>query len=497
MSWLGSLQKGGRGVQAWLTDEKRIRLPSLGLQRSERKLVLLITDLALLFLSLIVTLRARTELLEVPGAVTANWKWFVTLAVVWWGVATVFDSYNLARAASAGNSVATILNAALFATVLYQAIPWLAPPVLSRSQVFLFVALGTGSLMVWRYAYAQFFVQPSFQRRTLIVGAGGSGQALVKALQSESAQQDANPFRGTGHILLGFVDDKPEYAGAEIAGLPVLGNSAYLVSLARRLAVDEIVVAITHEHSIQPALFEAILDCRELGLPVTTMTTIYERLTGRVAVEHASRNIETATGQAEGLFVRFYGVIKWLMDMAGATVGLLLFGLLWPLVWLGNRLTSPGPMLYRQARVGQGGRSFTVLKFRSMYVDAEEKGAVWATRDDERVTPVGRVLRKSHLDELPQVFNVLRGEMSLVGPRPERPEFVQGLSREIPFYRARHCVKPGITGWAQIHQDYGDSVERAKEKLEYDLYYVKKASPLLDVMIILQTLPKMVGLDGR
>jgi len=234
-----------------------------------------------------------------------------------------------------------------------------------------------------------------------------------------------------------------------------------------------------------------------MGLPVTTMTTIYERLTGRVAVEHASRDIETATGHADGLFMRFYGVIKRVMDVLGALVGLLVVGLLWPLVWLGNRSSSPGPILYRQERVGRGGRMFTVYKFRSMWPDAEENGAVWATKDDHRVTPVGRILRKTHLDELPQVYNVLKGEMSLAGPRPERPEFVQQLSREIPFYRARHCLKPGITGWAQIHQDYGDSVERAKEKLEYDLFYVKRANPLLDALIILRTVSKMLGLKGR
>lgn len=477
--------------------EGRIWLPSLGLRRSERQWLLLLADLFLLAVALVVTVWLRTDMLDAPGAIWANWKWFVTLALVWVGAATIFDCYNLARAASTTHSVAAIAGASVLATVAYQATPWLTPAVQSRTQFFLFVALATGSLMGWRYVYARFFVQPTFQRRALIVGAGSSGRALVEALQSEYARQDANPFRGTGHIFLGFVDDKPEYAGVQVAGLPVLGGSAHLVSLARRLAVDEVVVAITHKQSIQPALFEAILDCREMGLPVTTMTTIYERLTERVAVEHASRDIEIATGHADGLFMRFYGVIKRVMDVLGALVGLLVVGLLWPLVWLGNRLSSPGPILYRQERVGRGGRMFKVYKFRSMWPDAEENGAVWATKDDQRVTPIGRILRKTHLDELPQVYNVLKGEMSLVGPRPERPEFVQQLSREIPFYRARHCVKPGITGWAQIHQDYGDSVERAKEKLEYDLFYVKRANPLLDALIILRTVSKILGLKGR
>jgi lipopolysaccharide/colanic/teichoic acid biosynthesis glycosyltransferase len=216
-----------------------------------------------------------------------------------------------------------------------------------------------------------------------------------------------------------------------------------------------------------------------------------------VAVEHASRDIELATGKPEGSFDRLYGVIKRCVDLAGSVIGLIVLAVLIPVVWLANRVSSPGPLYYRQERVGLGGKSFEMIKFRSMKPDAEIDEAVWASAQDGRVTPIGRVLRGTHLDELPQAVNVLRGEMSLVGPRPERPEFVQKLSQTIPFYRARHCMKPGITGWAQVHQDYGDSVERAREKLEYDLYYVKRASSFLDLVIVLRTISKMVGFRGR
>lgn len=155
------------------------------------------------------------------------------------------------------------------------------------------------------------------------------------------------------------------------------------------------------------------------------------------------------------------------------------------------------PLFFKQTRVGRSGRPFSIIKFRSMVTDAEKRGAMWAQAHDVRVTKIGRLLRWSHIDELPQIINVLRGEMSLVGPRPERPEFVEQLAPSIPFYRARHCTKPGITGWAQIHQDYGDTIEGAQEKLEYDLYYVKHASPILDMLIMLRTITKVVGLRGR
>jgi exopolysaccharide biosynthesis polyprenyl glycosylphosphotransferase len=352
-------------------------------------------------------------------------------------------------------------------------------------------------LPLWRFLYAQLFVQPAFHRRALVVGAGRSGRALVDALRTDYARRDANPFRGTGYDIVGFVDDRRQQQARSVAGVQVLGGGADLLRLIHLHEVDEVVVAITHSGTISPDLYEAILDCRELGVPITGMVTIYERLTGRVPVEHAGQDIELATGSPENPFSRLHQAAKRLLDLVGAGVGLLALLLFIPPLALANRLLSPGPLFFRQQRVGQGGRPFAVIKFRSMCPDAEKNGAVWAAAGDRRVTPLGRWLRHTHLDELPQVLNVLRGEMSLVGPRPERPEFVGELSRCIPFYRARHCLRPGITGWAQIHQDYGDSPEDALEKLEYDLYYAKYANPLLDLNIMLRTVSKVLGLRGR
>jgi lipopolysaccharide/colanic/teichoic acid biosynthesis glycosyltransferase len=184
-------------------------------------------------------------------------------------------------------------------------------------------------------------------------------------------------------------------------------------------------------------------------------------------------------------------------DVLGALLGLGLLALLIPPLLIANRLFSPGPLFYRQPRVGQGGRLFTCLKFRSMTPDAEkETGAVWATKADQRVTPVGRILRSTRLDELPQCFNVLAGEMSLIGPRPERPEFVETLAQTLPFYRARHAVRPGITGWAQVRQPYANTQEDARIKLEYDLFYVTHRGFWLDLSITFKTLAEIVKFRG-
>jgi exopolysaccharide biosynthesis polyprenyl glycosylphosphotransferase len=279
----------------------------------------------------------------------------------------------------------------------------------------------------------------------------------------------------------------------------VMGGTADLLRLARELAIDEVVLAITQRHTMSPAAFEAVLACREAGFHVTTMPALYERLLGRVPVEHVGRNLQAVLPIDEANAVdRLYWLVKRLADLVLSAVGLAVVVVLSPFVALGNGLFCRGPLFYRQARVGRGGRPFTVIKFRTMRPDAEQDtGAVWAQAGDGRVTPVGRWLRRTRLDELPQLLNVLRGEMSLIGPRPERPEFVEELARQIPFYRARHAAKPGLTGWAQVRFGYGNSVEDARMKLEYDLYYVRHASFYLDALIVLKTVGVVLQLQGK
>ncbi|RYE18053.1 MAG: sugar transferase, partial [Sphingobacteriaceae bacterium] len=194
---------------------------------------------------------------------------------------------------------------------------------------------------------------------------------------------------------------------------------------------------------------------------------------------------------------RFYLVLQRGFDILGALVGCVLLALVIPWVWLANCIGSPGPLFYCQERVGKGGRPFQIVKFRSMRTDAEKFGAVWAQENDPRITPVGRLLRGSRLDEMPQFWNILRGDMSLIGPRPERPHFVSQLTREIPFYRVRHAVKPGLTGWAQVRYRYGASVEDSLVKLQYDLFYIKRQSLLLDAEVVFKTIPIILGFKGR
>jgi exopolysaccharide biosynthesis polyprenyl glycosylphosphotransferase len=340
-------------------------------------------------------------------------------------------------------------------------------------------------------------VQPIFRRNLLVVGAGWSGRTLAEAVVEASDEANSDDY-GTVYNLLGFVDDDPEKQETIIAGQPVLGNSSNLFNLVQMLQPDEIVLAITNPHRIHAGLFQAILDCREKGIAISPMAGLYENLTGKVPIEHAGRDLQVVIPMTYSAGHRVYIIWRRFFDVAIAIPGCLFLLMLLPFVWLFNRFSSPGDLFYRQTRVGMGGKQFEVIKFRSMVMDAEkDTGAIWAAENDSRITTVGRFLRRTRLDEVPQFWNIIKGEMSLIGPRPERPSIVANLAQEIPFYRVRHAVKPGLTGWAQVKYRYGATVNDAHIKLQYDLYYIKYQGIYLDVQICLKTIQVVLGMQGR
>ncbi len=311
-----------------------------------------------------------------------------------------------------------------------------------------------------------------FKRRVLVIGAGSLAKQ-IEQLRRRSDWRDAT--------LLGFV----HIPGQEVAvsEARVHRPKERLADFARRLGADQLVVAMREQSRNFP--LEQILDCKMAGIRVVDAASFFEQQTGKIKIDALS---PATIVYAEG-FIQ--AVLKTYMHRAFAvvvSVGMLLAA--WPvmlvtalLIWLEDGL----PVFYRQMRVGRDNRHFEILKFRSMRTDAESGGAVWAVADDDRVTRVGRFIRKSRIDELPQLINVIRGDMSFVGPRPERPQFVEELEKKIPYYRVRHRVNPGITGWAQICYPYGASDRDALEKLQFDLYYIKNYSLFLDIMILIQT----------
>jgi sugar transferase (PEP-CTERM system associated) len=335
--------------------------------------------------------------------------------------------------------------------------------------------LATVAIFSWRVFFSAYVLRVVAQDRLLLVG----GSPLL-----EDIGRHIEEHPETGLQVVGYVGYGQE-AGTALPGGKVLGPMASLRAIIQATSPDRIVVGMTERRMRMPV--GELLDLRFAGHIIEEAASTYEQVCGRVCLKELRPSQLIYSGElGPRRASMFYQTV---INLVVAAIGIVAAMPIMLLTALAVRLTSAGPVLYRQVRVGMDGLLFTLYKFRSMRADAEAAtGAVWASKDDPRVTPVGRIIRKLRIDEIPQLFNVLKGEMSIVGPRPERPEFVQALSEKIPYYRQRHCVRPGITGWAQVNYKYGDTLEDTVQKLEYDLYYIKNMSPSLDCYIIFLTI---------
>ena len=345
---------------------------------------------------------------------------------------------------------------------------------LFRGVAALAIVLVTGAVLTSRLVFARVADEEIFKRRVLVYGAGYAAAAITRLRR----QADRNAF-----ALAGFV--QPPGEECAVPSERLLDSAGDLCALCERLAVTEVVVAMDDRRRGFP--IPELLDCRLAGVEVTELLTFLERETGRVHIDvlNPSWMIFGQGFKRDPLRLLSSRALDVLASFAVLLVALPAMMLTVLAIKIEDGWQAPA--LYRQARVGLGGKVFKVVKFRSMRQDAEQNGAQWAQHADPRVTRVGAIIRKLRIDELPQVFNVLRGHMSFVGPRPERPEFVAQLAEKIPYYVQRHCVKPGITGWAQLCYPYGSSENDALEKLQYDLYYIKNNSLLFDLAILIQT----------
>jgi len=370
-------------------------------------------------------------------------------------------------------------------TLLYYAVPGLS---LGRGEFVLGFLIAMGLTSAVRVTFFKTLDQEMLKRRILVLGAGEQAAQIPRHLRRRVDQQ--------GFLIVGYVHVRGEHDVVDEA--MVLRPDVTLLALAKELQADEIVVAVGERRRTGFPVHD-LLDCKLSGIDVIDLQGFFERETGKIKLDILSPSwmiFSDGFNQSH-----FQSAAKRAFDIF---ISLLLLLVAWPFMVLvalaivgesGGR----GPVLYRQIRVGQHWKLFNVYKFRSMRVDAEKGGkAQWAVKNDDRITRVGRFIRKVRLDELPQVFNVLKGDMSFVGPRPERPEFVTQLSEQIPFYAERHRVKPGLTGWAQVCYPYGASEKDSMEKLQFDLYYIKNNSLFLDFVIILQTAHEVIwGKGGR
>ena len=412
--------------------------------------------------------------------------WFYLLPMIW--VLLLVELYE-PHVASSGKRTTRGIAIAAFIGLLAYSLAFIIQQQsnLPRIGVGGFLLYASILTLVWRMIFIRLYKTTGQRRRVLLIGAGKAGQTLAELYHSQGTRS---------FNLVGYVDDDKQKVGKTICGLRVLGSSVHLLNLIDVYHISDVVIAINGE--ITGTTFQMILDAQEKGVEVTRMPILYEEMTGRVPIHHLESDW-IIRSFVDGLHVSgFYELTKRLLDILGGIVGLLIFALTCPFLSLSVLIDSGFPVFYSQPRLGKGGLIFKIYKYRSMRQDAEADGEAKTTlENDPRVTRVGSFLRKTRLDELPQFWNVLRGEMSLVGPRAERPELVAEYQKQVPFYRARLLVKPGLGGWAQINYGYVASVTETAVKIEYDLYYIKHRTLGMDFQIILRTIGTVLRRTGR
>jgi len=455
----------------------------------ERKIVLLIGDLLVTYLSVFLALFswAQKDWLDFTSAFLGERApfWFYLLPIFW--VIISVDLYDIRKANRRKDTLAGIAQTDVIFLLAYLVIFFLSEPnSLPRRGVAVFLGLATVLMVVWRFLYIQIFTAPVFLRKVLVIGAGKAGSTLVHMLR------EINPMP---FIIEGYIDDDPFKQGQTIEGFPVLGNGDGLMELIAKHGISDIIFAISGE--LNAELFRNILLAEEQGIEVTSLPVEYEDIFGRVPIFLLQSDWILRSFIDQLHVSSFYETAKRAFDILGSLIGGAFLLVLFPFISLAILLDSGRPVFYSQPRVGKNGVPYNILKFRTMVQDAEKDGvARMAIVNDMRITRWGKWLRRSHLDELPQVINIFKGEMSLVGPRSEQVELVNQFQKQLPFYRGRFFVRPGLTGWAQINQRYASTVEDTAVKLEYDLYYIKHRNLMLDLSIIIRTVGSVIGFKG-
>ncbi|HEX6110265.1 MAG TPA: sugar transferase [Ktedonobacteraceae bacterium] len=488
----------GLGVIAQESQTEKLQ----GLQRRQKPsstiwhLILILGDVLLLLAALMLVLELVPFIhliFQVSSHAFSIWGTklvWICFALASWSLAVnMTRSQDLSSMSSRFKSPLCTLFALVFMGIFWIILSYLLIGIGFISSTWLglfFLAFAIPMFIIWRVLLAESINLPRFRRQAVIVGVNTAGKMLTKELQSAKHPS----INLLGYIGTDESDEERLYQNE----LPILGSRYTLHYLVQNNIIDMIIIAL--DHRADPELFKEATLAAQYGISVVPMAVVYESISGKIPVEHVGDQWFVAL-QSERILSPFYHCWRKILDVASGLCGLLFLCLVLPFIALFIYLDSPGPIFYSQERLGFHGKPFRILKFRSMRTDAEYKGhAIWATEYDPRVTRIGRFLRTTHLDELPQLLNVLRGDMSLIGPRPERAKFVTELEKTIPLYSYRVAVKPGITGWAQVKYRYGRTDNDALIKLQYDLYYIKRQSFMLDIFIILKTVIEVLSLRG-
>ncbi len=417
-----------------------------------------------------------------------NWKWIFVLVLYISVFGTIFELYDLQSSSKiekvSGNIVLTVSVTVLF----YFLTPFFTPVLPdNRLQILYFYLAILIALFIWRLAYLTFIVSPRFYKKVLIIGEISNIKTIIKSFN------DLDP----NYKIIGFINCEINRNDKVKFNEIVEYSPKQVYQVIKDENISEIVIASYNSENITSNIYKYLITLLESGFSIKEYTQVYEDMTHRVPVQFVGKDFYKyfpfSRSNHNKMYLFFHRFFDLFVSITGLVIGILIF----PLIFIGNLLGNRGPLFYTQERIGKSGSIFNIIKYRTMVKNAEKNGAVWAQKNDSRITPFGRFLRNTRLDEFPQFINILRGDMSLIGPRPERPHFVRELSQILPFYETRHIVKPGLTGWAQVKTRYGSSVDDSLLKLQYDLYYIKYRSFFLDVNILIKTISTMIFFRGQ
>jgi len=397
--------------------------------------------------------------------------------------ATVFELYVLKKAESRFTTFKNIFLCLVTTNLLYLLTPYITPVLPSnRFDILIAFASNLVILTIWRFSYITFITAPRFYKRVIFVGKEYDIDDIVNELK----RFDKN------YEIIGYIDTASnKFISKRIKGYKL----KELNSVIKSQGVGEIVVADSYK-GVDQELYNELTNLLKTGIPIKPFSQVYEEITKRILLKNVSNNFYHYFPFSRSNQNKFYLILNRALDLVVSLFGLMLLTFLMPIILIINLLFNKGPLFYVQKRVGRFSKSFNIIKLRTMVKDAESHGVQWSKKNDSRITPFGKLLRATRIDELPQFLNIVRGEMSLIGPRPERPEFVKQLTKSIPYYETRHVIKPGLTGWAQVNAKYANSKDQTIEKLQYDLYYIKERSLFLDFRIMVKTLSTIIFFRG-
>jgi exopolysaccharide biosynthesis polyprenyl glycosylphosphotransferase len=417
-----------------------------------------------------------------------NWRWVVVLVLYISIFGTIFELYDLQKSSKLDKISTSIIFTVSLTVLFYFLTPFLTPVLPeNRLQILYFYFAILIALFIWRITYLTFIVSPRFYRKVLIVGETSNIEIIVEAFKN------ADP----NYKIVGFINCEPRKSEKIKFQHIVEYSPKQIYQVIKDEAITEIVIASYNSDSITPEIYKDLITLLEGGFSIKEYTQVYEEMTQRVPVQFVGKDFYKyfpfSRSNQNKLYLFFQRVFDILISILGILIGILFV----PVILIGNLIGNRGPLFYIQERIGKNGNLFSIIKYRTMVKNAENNGAVWAKKNDARITAFGKFLRNTRLDESPQFLNILIGDMSLIGPRPERPHFVKQLSQLLPFYETRHIVKPGLTGWAQVKTRYGSSVDDSLLKLQYDLYYIKHRSFFLDVNVLIKTLSTVIFYRGQ